>query len=276
MKSTLWWLGLIFGTLSVVTLIKHGFDYGFVVPLEIVLDFYEQAMQALFGWAEPWIKEQLAALEAWFGWNPDLYPHWKHVLVLMGIYTSRMAAMFSGSTPTWLFRLLWGLVISTVAGVLTGTIALSQGSMWANFNIAAIPILAGLLYDLGGEAWWATFFRERSDTWWGYFGWFLFFYLRRTALGLGLVMVALQVPAIAELRSPGIFVFGVLMAIYAAYGVLWLGPRSVANIQSAVGGTWLQAFRRSRDAAHGLAVLATIFGAVAFLAINAGLKLAGL
>ncbi len=88
MKTTTF-LSAIFGTLSVVMLIKHGFAVSFVSSLQIVLNFYDQAMQVLFGWAEPWIKQELAALRDWIGWNLQLYPHWKYIFVLISIYFIR-------------------------------------------------------------------------------------------------------------------------------------------------------------------------------------------
>jgi hypothetical protein len=65
MKFIPWLLGFVFGTLSVVMLIKNGFEVGFVSSLQAVLEFYEQKMHVVFGWAEPFIQDVLTAL--WSG-----------------------------------------------------------------------------------------------------------------------------------------------------------------------------------------------------------------
>lgn len=280
MRSTLWWLGLIFGTLSVVMLIKHGFDYGFVAPLQLVLDFYEQALHVLFGWAEPWIRAQVAAIAAWLGLNLTLYPHWKHIFVLMMVWFGADArviwtANLRGSS---IFYLSIGVFGALAASAVAGLVPVEAGgaSPIARALIVAPPIVGFLVYETLRSAWSAIWGRYVAGGWWAQFAHDLgvgLFVLVVGAAALGLALVADQVPFLSEATNPALVILGAAVIVLAIYW-LWWGTSFVKSRLPR--GTLVERIRLSGSASVGFAMLSAFAGCAAFLAFNAGLKLAGL
>jgi ubiquinol oxidase len=80
-------LGVAFATLSIVLLIKHGFDMpSFAAPLQFVLNYYDALINVLLGWTEPYLHAMLAFLRDLLGLDLRLESHWKHVTVLMILF----------------------------------------------------------------------------------------------------------------------------------------------------------------------------------------------
>lgn len=103
MRSTLWWLGLIFGTLSVVMLIQQGWELGLSAPLQTALDWYSGSVQFVAGYLEPPIAELLGLLGTWLDLDLRLKAYWAHILL---IFTLVVAPFFQG---------LWASVLPTDA-----------------------------------------------------------------------------------------------------------------------------------------------------------------
>lgn len=280
MKSTLSWLGLIFGTLSVVMLIKHGFDYGFVAPLQLILNYYEQGMQALFGWAEPWIREQVTTVAAWLGLNLTLYPHWKHVFVLMMVWFGAdakviWAANLKGSA---IFYLSVGVLIALASSAVAGLVPVEAGagSPISRALIVAPPIAGFLAYEILRSAWSAIWGRYVGGSWWAQFRHDLgvgLFVLVVGAAALGLTLVADQVPILSESSNSALVILGGAVIVLAIYWLWW----GTAFVKSRLPlGTFAERIRLSGSASVGFAMLSAFAGCAAFLATNAGLRLAGL
>jgi hypothetical protein len=278
MKSTLWWLGLIFGTLSVVMLIKHGFDYGFVAPLQLVLDFYEQAMQLLFGWAEPWLREQLVGLRAWFGLDLSLYGHWKHVFLLMMLYFNANARILWRPGDKLLAIFLFAVGVIIALGVAIGVSVVSLRDPLSPPLLISVPILGVVIHELAMALWEATF-RERPPgmSWWARLR--IDHRLVRWAivLGTGAFVVSISDYGRALIKQfPGV---GLL--VLALFIVLFAIDHIYESIRRAIdypdeGEKWWETFHQYTLARIGLLMLASILGALVFIATNAGLKLAGL
>lgn len=276
MKSTLWWLGLIFGTLSVVMLIKHGFNYGFVAPLQMVIEFYQQATQVLFGWAEPWIRLQLAAWRDWIGFDLQLHPHWRDVFVLLFIYfgaDARTSYAFGNKGSMW-FRIILGFVVAAIAAILSGAIPVEPQNPSHGFAIAAVAIVGMGIFDIFECAWQARWFREEVESWWAAFNKRAVELVARLTLGLALGFVGLQVPIIQGLANPGLALLGLFVITTALWWIVW-GARH-ANKSRAAGEGWVSGFLRRGGTRVGIAMLGSFIGAALFLLINAGLKLADL
>ena len=68
-------LSVAFAMLSIVLLIKHGFDMpGFAAPLQFVLNYYEALINVLLGWTEPYLHAVLAFLRDLLGLDLRLTP----------------------------------------------------------------------------------------------------------------------------------------------------------------------------------------------------------
>jgi hypothetical protein len=272
LKAIQWWLSLVFGTLSIVMLAKEGFSVSFVSALQAVLDFYEQALQALFGWAEPWIRHCLVLTRRWLG-ELDLHSHWKHVVVLLGVYFGADArtSLGFGNYGSAAYRFLIGMMIAVAAGVAAGTFPASTAG---SIGIAFAAMAGIALYDLLECTWQAIWFRQPTETWWIAFRPRLIDLVARTVFGVALVLLALQLPIVRRLPNPGVAALGIY-ALAIAVWWMWWGARHVASNRSP-DDSWTTALFRRAGTRVGIAMLTAFAGAAVFIATNAGLKFAGM
>jgi hypothetical protein len=219
-------LGIIAGVFSLTILAWKGFHFSFGPFLLGVLEFYENQAREFFSLFEPFIKDQLAHLRAFFGWDLQLYPHWKHAFVLMWLYfgTAARVVWVAGFRGMAAILLLWGGLIAFVAGVLSGTVALD--STESNMIMAFWPIAGIVVFRLGTAALNATFYRAAGTTWLGQFWWAT---LRRPvpfalfgALALGVGTQADKIPFVQTLPSPGLALLFVVL-VYLVLEALWTG-----------------------------------------------------
>lgn len=284
MGSTLRFLGIVAGALSVVSLTTLALRVGLGPTAMLVFDFYEKFMSAAFGWAEPSIKEFLVGLRAYIPWDLHLYPHWKHTFVLIGIYFFREALTIyrTGFITRAIFLGCLGVVVAAATSIGAGTVHPTQGDASAHFLIAGIPILGVLAYDLGDGLVAATWFRARiarefnrePESWSQYINERLFNASRRALVGLVILNVGLQIPFVQQLQSPGLAILGVLI-VAVALDRLRVGAVN-ANAIQADGERWFSAFWRTGNTKLGATMLSVFLGAAAFFLFNAGLAPLGL
>jgi hypothetical protein len=301
MKSTLWGVGLIFSTLSIVMLIKQGFDVGFGSALQVILSFYDEAVHKVLGWAEPGIR-------AWFktfGWDLHLYPHWKHVVVLYWLYFGAEArTRFEGiknaeSDKRNVYRIVTslttaaGAVVAVVFGILCGTLSLDDPR--TNLPLLLIAVCGIILYRLANAV-------ARAAGYHLGFGWvwppIIDGEIGGSSVTRGACLVAVSivvlawasaaVPAIAAV--PSVAVLFVLI-IGVALNNLWYAKTQVENSifledytreltgKPPLGLNERREWWRNEFPTHcrmGLLMLSSVGGASLFLLTNAGLTLAGL
>ena len=142
-------LSILPGVMSLISLYSYYGKHGLDETLLLVLRGYEVFLDYIVGWLKPLIE---AAAQA-FGWHILLYPHWRHVLVLLGIYFMAGASVEReehnrGRTSSWKFRLALGLVIAFLTSVLVGVIPVSSSEFWPNFAIALIAFWMVACNDL--------------------------------------------------------------------------------------------------------------------------------
>lgn len=284
MGSTIRFLGIVAGALSVVSLTVLALDVGLGPTALRVFDFYEKFTSAAFGWTEPYIREFLAGLRAYVPWELQLYPHWKHTFVLIGIYFFREAVTIYRSHfyARASFHGAFGATVAAATSIAAGTVHPTQGDASAQFLIAGIPILGVLAYDLGDGLAAATWFRKRiarelgrePESWSEYVNERLFNASRRALIGLIILMIALQIPFVQRLQSPGLAVLGVLI-VALALDRLRVGAVNANAIQDE-GERWLNAFWRTGNAKLGATMLGVFLGAAAFFIFNAGLAPLGM
>lgn len=80
-------IGVAVGVLSVVLLFKRGFDIGFAAPLQVALEWYNDAVSALLTPLHPFATQAVLALSAMIGKQLVLVPEWKHMVMLTGVLT---------------------------------------------------------------------------------------------------------------------------------------------------------------------------------------------
>lgn len=273
-------LGRALGALSALALINHVFSDGSGPVYRLLLDYYDKLVSALIGWAKPWVESGLAHV----GWRAALYPHWKHIVVFMGIYFWRNAFISyrAGDRFVGGFEMGWGLTIAMAASIAAGGVPLVSADVAANFLIAAAPITGVFVYESGDIAWRAIFYRERAariyhrpiPTWWGYFAGGVRGSFKRTCMGIILLWGGLHLPVIQRLAAPGLAMLAILVVIQAL-NFLWMGVPDVDRLR-APGESWGAAYWRSGVAKLGAAMLSVFFWLGVLLLTNAGLSLYGL
>jgi hypothetical protein len=277
-------IGRVLSGLSLLGLLTHGLKRGLGPVFAILLAYYENLLGTLFGWAEPFINTCLDQIQAYIGWPLVLYPHWKHIFVLLGIYFFRelgLSARRNGAA-TAISQFIRGLLVALAASASSGVIPPTGSDQVANFLIAAIPVLGAVIYAVIGNIWDATFLRqgwakERHEpipTWWAYFRHQVWRIISRSIVGLLLLWVGLQVSAIRELPSPGL---AMLAALVIMFGFYWLvdGAIDSAHLRQEGESRWA-AYLRSSRVQLGIAILSSFFWIGIFLLMNAGLSLFGL
>jgi len=275
-------LGLMLSAMSVLKLLEHGFAYGFGPTFTLALSYYENLVHALIGsWAEPIVKSWLAELKTYVG-DLKLYPHWKHIFVLMNFYFVRDAQTANLGWPTVIFTLIWGFVVATVSSIAAGTVLTTAVDVTANFAVAAIPITGMFVYDLIYMMWAATLLREQqaqeyheaTPTWCADMAAGLPWLVGRTVAAFALLWFGLQLPLVQQSQSPGLLMLALLVF---ALGLYWLGEAALGTNQLRnKEESWLSAYRRNGIASLGAAILAVFFWAALFIAANAGLRFYGL
>jgi hypothetical protein len=269
-RETFGWLGMIFGAVSIVMLAVHGFQVGLVPALEPLVAFYEKTTQVVFGWAEPWINSALASAREWIGYNLTVHPHWKHVLVLLILYFSRNVAITrtTRGLASAIVRAIWAVFVAVLTSVGVGVIALAH-DFQSSALIALIPVAGVTLFDLGNDIWGATFFRSSDTGWWQHFFFESRLVFMRAVAATAIVVAGLNWPPLMRMENPGLVLLGVLVVLFSFYWI-WLGTLWPARNRS--GDQWRNTVGREGAMRLGLSMLGAFAGAIAFLAVNAGLQ----
>lgn len=115
-------------------------------PFALIMEAYNLAAQLLLGWLEPWLQTWLTWLGSFVGWRPTLYPHWKDVLVFVGLYAAAMARAESRHgwrKVGWIasaFLTLGALLAALAAGLLQ----LESNDLTTQVLIATTPAILWL------------------------------------------------------------------------------------------------------------------------------------
>ncbi len=152
--SGTWWalkfLSIIASTMSVVMLINYGFEgRKWSLLAQLTIDFWENLLNALLVKIVPltsllnWLLRQFTN---YIGLSqiPKLYPHWKHVFVLlMLIYGSFARALLFKERRYFFggYALVISIIASLIAAVIVGVVRLAAGDWLANFVVAVVPAL---------------------------------------------------------------------------------------------------------------------------------------
>jgi hypothetical protein len=215
-------LGIVAGAISLSILAWKGFHFGFGPFLLAVLEQIEADYEFFFSFIEPYVQMAVAELRAVLGWNLQLFPHWKHVFVLMWLYfgTNARQVLSSGGWGGAAFRFLWGGAIAISAGVLAGVVALNDAS--SNMAMAFWPMMGIVVFDFGRDAWSAVYVRNEQYTWAQDFWRRAQFTITRRALpGAILLTIGTQsdsIPILQNIPNRGLaLLFAVILALALYY-----------------------------------------------------------
>lgn len=295
------WVSWIVGILSLILLIKQGWDVGFVAALQTIIEYYRSVMEFLFGWAEPYIRIALQYLEHLTGIALHLSPEWKHLFFLLGIYFSNDATnlMFNDVRPntpgadrryfiSGLSRLIFGLVLAFVVSVAIGSVASGKDLYVVIGGSALIAILGVWLFevftaflgaqlhrsDLAAESdiemkSWTDEFLSRVDRG----SWHALFAIG--AVSAGVIAIQILAPTPTNPAALGTGILAILIFFFACFW-LYRGLRHSYEVAKKKRVRWRDLIATSRNVNLGRGMLRIYLGAFAFLVLNAGLKLAGL
>lgn len=253
-------------------LIKLGLDTTFTEPLRLMLEYYQRLVEFSLDWAEPSLKSVLRHVGDWIGLDLRLHAHWKYFFVLMWLYFGSDAkiAWRRGWRSSAIEYALWGGLVATTASVASGAIALDDPSMFP----VVIPIAGFVVYEIVQGAWTATFHNFEGNTWGQTFRYYFIRFAVANAVIGGMAVLFGQQAKKFGFSNPNLLLFIVFVIMLAMRNVgvgMWLAVRDRED-----GESWVSRFRRSASARLGVLLFITISGTALFLALNAGLQLAGL
>jgi len=282
-------LGLITGILSLLSVLLRFWNFGPIEPFRLMLEFYQQFLNAILGWADAPLQALIQRLQEWTNVRWSLAPGWKHVFVLMYLYFSADAKTNWPDHKSFaIFSMVLGGLTALASSVALGVEAL--GAAGSNLLPAALPMAAMVVYELVRAVWNATFsdrafnphsrnpFDPSKKTWGEVFVYCLFNYV------LPIFMIGALVMGIGWAVGRGGFISSendMTMLTLSCFVVVltfyWLARGAYrASYHRRENESWMHRFMRSNAAYLGLLLLTTMLGVVLFVALNAGLKLVGL
>lgn len=275
-------LGAILGGLSIITLIRSSIYEGFGPTFTGVIDYYEQIATTLLGWLEPVLLTALGVLASAIDVDVTLFPHWKHIFILMFVYFSRDASLAyaNGFRPTGVFMFSFGALYALLAGVSSGLVELKPQAFGANFTFAAAPVFGILAYNLTCQLWFSRADSQRAwlmrpmqgDNWLSRFVGTIPGSVIQALGGLVVVLVGLQLPFVSQSPSPGLIML-MLLIVMLGFNCVWFAAQ---GIQVTTGGNWWDDLFSKPGAKVGFAMLNTFLVSMIFVLSNAGLGVFGL
>jgi hypothetical protein len=151
-----WRLFLIpLGVMSALVMARDGLGFPLTDTINWVLNGYSGLLaQIAVVLVDPWIERLFAQLRQLFSIDLQLYPHWKHVFILLWLYlgaNSRiwMNAFANSSDGSWAsaFRRMWfdwllSLALSLTSSIAAGAVPLSHPGI-VYWPLAAIALHQG-------------------------------------------------------------------------------------------------------------------------------------
>lgn len=269
---------LVVSALALIALLKHAFQYSPSKALELLIGSYEKAIETVFSPLEPFVAKLADVITSMTSLSLTLDGTWRYVFLILGIYffgRVRSALQF-GYWGTAFFRFFWGAAIAITASVVIASATLSVGSFYENLALATMCVGAVLVYELGVNFWFATFFRQqqaklhnrRARTW---IEEFIRLSESDLARGMIAVLIATSVVFFAPLGGPksaGITAFAIVMLIYGIFWLYW-ASRQLGSVKRVLID---QEKKRNSDADIGFSILGIYFWTLVLVAVDAGIR----
>jgi hypothetical protein len=278
MGSILWWTGVVVGALALSALIVHGFGIAVGAPFGGLLDTYELISQAVFGKFEPVTEHALTIVQRHLGRQLHLYPHWKHVFLLLWLYF--LADLRSAIEQSkWLIAFilfLWGTLVAVIGSIGAGTVPLDgDAPQSAHTVLVAFPVAAVTLHQIAWCLLEAIGSRTPGESASRRFIMFLREEVLPIALG-GLVAIALcyyapRVPLLAQSSDPGVALLIASLVTLAVFH-LWRGG-VYAALDRHPSENWWRTVSRTGSARLATFMLSTLAGSTLIFAADAAMKL---
>ncbi|WP_203296537.1 hypothetical protein [Luteirhabdus pelagi] len=277
-------LGRLLGLLSVLSLLKTGFSFGFAKVFEIILSYYKRIVEVTLGWLDPILNNLLNVLGEIFDFQLVINNHWKHIYILLGIYFFRSAEISYkyGYKKTGIFSLFWGIFVGLITSILVGSFDLQNNSYSYNFLVALLPVSGIFCFDLGRQVWISIYdrrmiadiFKEEEKSFQEFF---LPIFRRLYAQLIGsiiFVAVMLSFSFLINSKSPFLFISGFLILGMGIYRI-FVGISEVQLFKEE-NETWLEKFDRTSSSSIVKSMFGLIIWVLIFISSSAGLQSFGL
>lgn len=152
-------LGIFLAVLSIVALIAQILNGGIHGPLMALANYYSAFVTVIFAPIEPFAARVARMMGNLLGLHMKLYPHWKHILVLMWLYLGSQARRTSWTKGHQLSAIvIWSLAFSVALAIalLAGSLALDRQPFTVGLLII-IPVSGVLLFELLSTIWYGMF-----------------------------------------------------------------------------------------------------------------------
>lgn len=265
--------GYLCAVLSLVSLLRLGFDIGLAAPLNKMLEFYVNILQLSFGWADPYLKALLHFIDEHFALNLQLYPHWKQLFVPMWLYFSTGAKAHwddqRRSLAIWI--IVFGFILAFIVSVASSSMPLNTQSMLPFlFSVATMILYSSVMTGI------MTTYPPHKTIRRGvvYSRWRILLYyiiafpLADSFIGIAILLFGNLVRqfAFVSLNLVLLFIYIFSLALRNLAVSAW-----IATFDRAEGQPWIHRFQDIVAHRQGLLILSTVVGAALFLALNAGL-----
>lgn len=169
----------LFVALSLLVLFKHASAHEFSQTLQLFVNTYDDLLTRLLSPMQPVLDSATLLISSLFRVDLILQGYWKHVFVLLSIYFfSRAAGAYALKRyGTAVFRILWGVSVALVFSLGASLESGQSAPISQEYRVAFSAVFSVVVYELGINIWFATFFREAQATlhrreirtWWSEF-----------------------------------------------------------------------------------------------------------
>lgn len=274
MQRQIWqtasFLGLGASMLSLASLIFQGFELGVSAPIAAMLAFYETILNAALGWAEAPLAAFAGLASSWIGVNLHPAPEWKHIFVLVWLYfsTDARSSFMQKSAVTGVATLLFGALVSLAAVAASGGGGGSGVSdiLWA----IGVPLAGFVLHAVIESVLTTIFYKEAGRS----VAQSMRYYFMTEVLSAFVASVgAILIAMLGALHlSASWAAIAALAGFVIVRGGFWLARGLYIGVTDhAPGESWVRRFARSGSGQFGILIFSVVFGALLFVALNAGL-----
>lgn len=143
-------IGMVFSALSIVGLFRGTFSVGLVSVFRTIQDFYETALQSVFGW---WLGPIMANIAR--NLDVSVNPSWKHLLVVATIWISIGArilvaairlrdpfARMRGKGALYIRVIVAHAALFVMLGIAALTATMKTGGVFLEASLWALPLSA--------------------------------------------------------------------------------------------------------------------------------------
>ncbi len=269
--------------LSLIQLLRYGWNFGLSVPLEAILRTYNEILNTIFDILKPLLTPLFAFLSGLLSVSIDPGDHWRHIFVLLSILLMRFATYMwrSSQLSTTLFSFLIAILVGFAGSVASGSVREDPNYYMNSFGIAAAPVLSVFLYYFLVNLWRGSFERGgpnvpdvyKNQTWSDYMQRQMRPVFHRLVAGLIVASVIFIFSDVRHILASGIlflpfYIFGIALH---GFGLGVVDTRHRRKKDE----TWSEAFWKTGNAQLGAAVIGVYVWCITLLIFDAGLQLAG-